>query len=253
MNAKRAVPILAAILAFALYAALWLRRLRREPFSFGGIFKKVASGVGTAVGTVARVVPAAAVTAAGATRTAVSAGVNAGGSALINHATSGGGDPMKRPGTSGSSGPTYKARYWDGVNWVCSSGVESGMPGDKGCITSQYHPRTAKPGTADFKCPLGTIPSGYDDVNGRCEVGWTYRVWTDGDKWVCPADTWDSGKTWSDGIDGHRQCKRYGPYTQRVLQGGKWVCPPGTRDTGLSWNNKHQGHMQCLWLGGPAP
>lgn len=228
---RRVVAVLVGLCVALLVALLSLRRLKcREPFSFGGLFRKASSGVSKAVATTGTFA-----------RAGVTTGVNAGMGAAAQSVTPG------RARTSGSAGPTYTARQWNGVDWVCITGVDSGLEGAKGCITSRFHPRMAKLGTTDYRCPRGTVPTEYEDTNGRCEVGWVSRVWTDGNKVVCPGQG-----TVEIGMDANRQCKRYGPFTTRVLLGGQWTCPPGTKDTGFSWNTPGRGFEQCKWLGGLA-
>ncbi len=149
--------------------------------------------------------------------------------------------------------PTYVGRQQDGYDWSCPAGtVETGNAEDgKACMNSQYHPPVWRWDGKQWahSCPNGTVETGEGEWEKKCEVGWVHRV-QNGDKWVCPDGTSDSGATWetSPWREAQKQCKRNQAYTQRIKKGDAWVCPPGSKDTGKTWGQDH-GEKQCKWYG----
>ena len=96
-----------------------------------------------------------------------------------------------------------------------------------------------------------------------------------GGKWTCPAGTIDTGCSWSDGVNGERQCRKpkaapapapapaksqCAPgdpakfdYVRRADVGGKWTCPAGTIYTGCTWaDGAVNGERQCRKPKGPS-
>lgn len=150
--------------------------------------------------------------------------------------------------------PTYRGRVQDGYDWSCPDGsIETGNTDDsKACITSEFHPPVWKPnekGVWGHNCPNGTTPTPESEWEKKCVVGYMGKVQTD-NGWECPFGTTTTGATWnnSNWHDGHKQCKRGGAYTRRVLLKKAWVCPPGTKDTGNSWGKPHAEKM-CKFTG----
>lgn len=221
-----------AVAALALGALALCRR--RDGFSIGNIFGKVAQGVGAAV--------------VGGKQVAASATDAWNGKQPGGGGGGGGGGGQPQPQV------TYVGRQWDGADWSCRDGtVETGLEDARACLTSQYtNPFWRSDGTKwGWSCPNGTVPTGKPDWNQQCEVGYQARVLIGG-KWQCPSGTTDTGANWdnSDWAGAQKQCRRGGAYGQRMWDGAKWACPPGTTDTGRSWGSPVGGGNQCKFVGG---
>jgi hypothetical protein len=171
-------------------------------------------------------------------------------------------DAIWKPGGAGDqvagkiTGPvvTYRGRAWDGADWSCPAGtVDTGLEDAKACITSQFHPpmwRDDGTGKWGHTCPWGTVATGEDQWEKKCEMGYMGRIFMDG-KWQCPAGTTDTGNNWDKGWrEGQKQCKRNGAYGTRMWDGKGWACPPGTKDTDRGWDHKTNGGDQCKFLAG---
>ena len=155
-------------------------------------------------------------------------------------------------GGAGGGGPTYVGRTYNGVDWACPDGtIETGQEDARACITSQFHPQLWRWDGKQWgwSCPNGTTPSTESTWERKCEAGHMTRVATDAG-YQCPSGTTDTGKSWENSSwhEAHKQCKRHGPYTLRVMVGGKWQCPPFSQDTGRGWESKSNQWDQCKWM-----
>lgn len=229
--ALAAAVALAVVALVAVLALLRGRRQRREGFDLGNALKTAFTKTKQGLGTAFNVSKKVAVGAVGGAAVAVKGG---------------GGGAAKYV-------PTYSGRQWDGQDWSCPWWtVDTGLEDARGCISSQFHSPLWRSDGKDWawSCPNGTVPTGSDEWDKKCEVGWMGRQFLDG-KWQCPWGTEDSGKTWdnSSWADAQKQCRRMRPYTVRANINNSWQCPPGSKDTGKKWGDKGEWD-QCKWIGG---
>lgn len=206
--------MIALVIVVILIIVTSIPRRRKENFSFGNIFKKIAD-VGKTVGNTVK-------------NTATN----------VVDKIGGGGGPTYQPIFSGGT--------WNGRTWACAgSSLETGLGGDRTCLVSDFGPQVWKAddnGNWGWNCPRGSTPNNSGDWNQKCQKGFMGRIQMNG-VWQCPSGTQDTGKDWSttsDWYEAQKQCQIFGNYTQRYFDTSKqqWVCPNGYRDTGFNWGDR---------------
>lgn len=217
----------------ALVTALVVYRLapmRRERFSFGGLWDKVKDKAGDVADL------------------AKKKGSLSGEQPAPQPASQPAPQPVAQPTPAPQPAytPTFVARVRDGADWACPANtVDNGAADNaKACISSQFHPPVWRWNGKEWGwgCQNGTTPTSQEIWEKKCEVGYTTRVMSGG-TWQCPTGTTDTKKNWdnADWFEAHKQCKRSSPYTGKITdEKGAAVCPGGSKDTGRATN-------PCKW------
>ena len=212
------MKIVLGVLLIVVIVCLLPKKKKQENFSFGDIFKKIGS-VGKSVG-----------------KTVAGVAVGMGQTVGI----------VKPPGYV----PQYTSRIdFPGVGFFCPDGTVD--IGEGKCLVSDYTPfiwKKNKDGSWRWRCPQGTAFQFSDDWNQKCVKGYTQRIPTKTQGWICGAGG-DTGATPqnSDMYNDQKQCRLgWAPnFTHRIEIDGKVQCPAGWYDTGVQWGSGPNEFRQC--------
>lgn len=212
------VKIALAVFLVAVILFLLTRKKKQENFSLGNIFKKIGN-FGKNVG-----------------KTVAGVAVGMGQTVGI----------VKPPGYV----PQYTSRInIPGVGFFCPDGTVD--VGEGKCLVSDYTPfiwKKNKDGSWRWRCPQGTAFQFSDDWNQKCVKGYTQRIPTKTQGWICGAGE-DTGvnPSNSDMYNEQKQCRLgFAPnFTHRIMIDGKEQCPAGFYDTGVKWGSGPNDFRQC--------